>query len=124
MKRCNALPKASKVYDSCKRWNRWAITGLNGKRVAGKVDILLAQNQIVPLFGRNDELDDMQNWCAEEGNLAIRTYYGEGGTGKTRLLIEAIDRQGRSGTWACGFLSGYEQTPSGELGHDAEATFA
>ena len=83
--------------------------------VAGKVDILLAQNQIVPVFGRNDELDDLQNWCEKESSIAVRTYYGEGGTGKTRLLIEAIDQQGRSGDWACGFLSGYEQTPSGEL---------
>ncbi|MEM7214893.1 MAG: tetratricopeptide repeat protein [Pseudomonadota bacterium] len=73
--------------------------------------LLKAQHEVVPLFGRVDELDDITEWCSNDLKVGLRTYFGEAGTGKTRLMIEAIRRQSilshvdAGEPWACGFLS-------------------
>jgi hypothetical protein len=66
--------------------------------------LLRAEYSVVPFEGRLDMLEDIDAWAADRAVVALRVYYGVGGIGKTRLLIEACRRLRRQG-WAAGFLS-------------------
>lgn len=59
----------------------------------------------VPFHGREQELDDLWQWCHSTHSLEVRLYTGPGGIGKTRLMRELVLRL-RSKGWQSGFLEG------------------
>jgi tetratricopeptide (TPR) repeat protein len=61
---------------------------------------------IVPFHGREDELGELERWCAGDGRLLVRLLCGRGGTGKTRLAAELCRRQQAAGAVA-GFLTAH-----------------
>lgn len=65
--------------------------------------LLRAQYAVVPFFGRDDELHDLNEWAGSPVRVALRLITGAGGLGKSRLLIELCERlRGRG--WECGFI--------------------
>ena len=66
--------------------------------------LLRADYQIVPFSGRTAELMDLEQWSTNGASLGIRLYIGSGGTGKSRLMIEACQRFSNRG-WRAGLLS-------------------
>ncbi len=65
--------------------------------------LLRAEFGVVPFLGRTDELNDLLAWSRGDRDLAVRLYTGEGGMGKTRLMIE-LCKQLRGEGWYAGFL--------------------
>ncbi len=68
--------------------------------------LLNARYEVVPFYhaARATELADLKTWCdAEKPSTGVRLFYGPGGTGKTRLLIE-WSKQLRDEGWHAGFL--------------------
>ena len=67
--------------------------------------LLNARYVIVPFLreAREQELDDLNEWCNDKVPTAVRLFFGPGGTGKTRLFIEYC-RQLRDKGWYAGFL--------------------
>jgi hypothetical protein len=61
-----------------------------------------ARYRVVPLMNRETEMADWLPW-ARQGNTACRLLTGDGGMGKTRLLIEVCE-QLRTEGWRTGFL--------------------
>jgi hypothetical protein len=59
---------------------------------------------IVPFYGRQDALADLESWARSDAAVGVRLYAGAGGMGKTRLLIEACRRLAAGG-WRAGFLN-------------------
>ncbi len=75
-----------------------------GKKSPGK--LLSAAYEIVPFdqAARQPELEDLAAWCDQAEPLkSVRLFHGEGGVGKTRLLIEWCQRVRHRG-WHAGFL--------------------
>ncbi|WP_199545681.1 trypsin-like peptidase domain-containing protein [Streptomyces sp. N35] len=66
------------------------------------VSLLQAENKAARFHGREDELRQLVNWCAEETSPLLRMVTGPGGQGKTRLALELTTRLGAD--WSCGFL--------------------
>lgn len=64
--------------------------------------VLDPRYRVVPLMNRDREMADWVAW-AEHGNGMARLLTGDGGMGKTRLLIEVCERL-RSEGWRVGFL--------------------
>ena len=65
--------------------------------------LLDARAARVPFFGRERELADFEAWLEDEADFAVWTIAGPGGIGKTRLMLEALDRAGAQ-SWRAGFL--------------------
>ena len=65
---------------------------------------LQAYNALVPMSGRQTELEELSHMLQEEGPFRWRVFFGEAGMGKTRLAIE-FARQAMSDGWHAGFLS-------------------
>ena len=67
--------------------------------------LLNARYQIVPFFDdiRRSEMDALESWCGETRPTSARLFFGPGGAGKTRLLIEWAKRL-RGHGWNAGFL--------------------
>ncbi len=66
--------------------------------------LLTAAYEVVPFTAREAELAEIANWCdSQEARKSVWLWTGDGGTGKTRLLIEACNRQRHAG-WVAGFL--------------------
>jgi tetratricopeptide (TPR) repeat protein len=67
--------------------------------------LLTAAHEVVPFHRelRRSELDDLAAWCEDEKRAGVWLWTGEGGTGKTRLMIEWC-RQLRARGWHAGFL--------------------
>lgn len=67
--------------------------------------LLRPETRVVPFIGRTDELNTLEEWRdrADDG-VSVAIIAGEGGTGKTRLGIEFVDRSLIQG-WTAGFLS-------------------
>ena len=58
-----------------------------GERPAGAVArFLRPEEQVVP-FRMRPELDELVDWCARGGRVAVRLVTGDGGAGKTRLAL-------------------------------------
>ena len=68
--------------------------------------LLRAEYEVVPFHGREQELTSLDEWCEADPELkkAIRLYTGEGGMGKTRLMLQACRRRRLEG-WKAGFLA-------------------
>lgn len=66
--------------------------------------LLRAEFEIVPFYGRERALDELQTWAVSGRPGSIRTYTGAGGMGKTRLMLEVCGRLGGQG-WRAGFLN-------------------
>ncbi len=64
--------------------------------------VLDPRYRVVPLMNRDQEMDDWIAW-AIHGNGMARLLTGDGGMGKTRLLIEVCERLRTEG-WLAGFL--------------------
>ncbi len=79
-----------------------------GEKRPGK--LLTAGYEIVPFeqVWRQRELDDLAKWCDRDDLQSVWLLYGEGGVGKTRLLIEWCKRLKlggpKVGGWHAGFL--------------------
>ncbi len=58
---------------------------------------------VVPFHGREEESEDLSEWCRSKAAVAVRLYTGAGGMGKTRFLLEACRRLSNEG-WITGFL--------------------
>ena len=61
--------------------------------------------------GRERELAELTAWCAADAPASVFLLHGQGGAGKTRLLIEWCRRLRHQG-WHAGFLDRYAQLPS------------
>jgi len=56
--------------------------------------LLLPKYRIAEFEHRNEELSTFDGWCNEAQPIDLRLYVGAGGTGKTRLMIEACESNG------------------------------
>ncbi|RMH21205.1 MAG: hypothetical protein D6696_06365, partial [Acidobacteria bacterium] len=67
--------------------------------------LLTAAYEVVPFDeeGRRRELDFLAGWCDDEKRRGVWLLTGEGGAGKTRLMIEWCQRLAAQG-WHAGFL--------------------
>jgi hypothetical protein len=81
------------LYDPALEW-----------RGGGPASLLHPDYQIVRFTGRDDILSEIDGWCDEVRPVAVRLYTGQGGSGKTRLFIEACRRIWQRDRWRTGFL--------------------
>jgi tetratricopeptide (TPR) repeat protein len=67
--------------------------------------ILTAAFEVIPFDekGRQEELDFLASWCGSEVRRSVLLLTGEGGSGKTRLMLEWCRRLRHQG-WHAGFL--------------------
>ncbi len=65
---------------------------------------LQAYNALVPMSGREQEVEELLGLLRAEGQFRWRVCFGEAGMGKTRLAIEFV-RRARSDGWHAGFAS-------------------
>jgi putative sterol carrier protein len=70
--------------------------------------MLRADQAIVRFRGREEELDKLQRWCANEQPLAVALVTGPGGQGKTRLARELCLQMRKNG-WLAGFADNTER---------------
>ena len=80
----------------------------SGDRGAGELGpgrLLSAVYQVIPFEeeGRRDDLDALAAWCGGDERASVLLVTGEGGMGKTRLLIEWCQRLEHQG-WIAGFV--------------------
>ncbi|MCH8844374.1 MAG: hypothetical protein IID61_15545, partial [SAR324 cluster bacterium] len=59
---------------------------------------------VVPYVGREELRDGIEAWAVDGRWVSVRLYTGEGGAGKTRLMIEMCERMRRRHGWHAGFL--------------------
>jgi len=87
---------------------KWPVTVLQDP--APRAYILLPKYRLLPYMGSpfQEVLSDLLTWARgleeKKGKVGLRLYTGPGGSGKTRLLIEAGERLRAEGWWA-GFLT-------------------
>lgn len=60
-------------------------------------------NRNIELFGRDNELEILSDFCSKEDKFLFLHLYGPGGVGKSRLVYEFIESRKSMG-WAGGFL--------------------
>lgn len=67
--------------------------------------LLTAAYEVIPFeeAGRRAELEALEKWCGGEERRSVLLLTGEGGSGKTRLMIEWCRRLRQQG-WHAGFL--------------------
>ncbi|APU22578.1 S1 family peptidase [Actinoalloteichus sp. GBA129-24] len=68
------------------------------------VALLRPEFASVPFYGRDAELADLADWCADPDAQRVALIVGGGGQGKTRLAYELLHRQREQG-WVCGVLT-------------------
>ncbi len=73
--------------------------------------LLTAAHEVVPFHTelRRAELEALADWCGGKARAGVWLWTGEGGSGKTRLMIEWC-RQLRAQGWHAGFLHRYLTT--------------
>lgn len=77
-------------------------------RSAAPSTLLRADSEIVPVFGRDAECKALLDWCLNDpAPIGLRLYVGQGGEGKTRLLLHAARKllaAPDAEAWRAGFL--------------------
>jgi len=68
-----------------------------------ELDILRAENRVIPVVGRERDLASLRAWLATPAPVSIRVLTGPAGAGKTRLAIQLIEELAGS-DWHAGFL--------------------
>ena len=63
---------------------------------------------VVPLIGRDRELDDLRRWLDGPAPVSVRVVIGAGGRGKTRLALELARAISKDG-WLAGFVNADER---------------
>ena len=53
--------------------------------------LLAPENLVVPLVGRDRELEELTRWRDRDNHISIASIVGEGGWGKTRLALEFVN---------------------------------
>jgi hypothetical protein len=78
--------------------------------------LLSAYYEVVPFNteSRHKELSLLADWCGRETPRSVWLLYGDGGSGKTRLLLEWCQRLAHNG-WHAGFLDAEAAASSPEL---------
>jgi len=94
------------VFDEVGQIHRLLVDGtspLPENPAPGK--LLTAAYEVIPFeeSGRSEELDFLASWCAGEPRRSVLLLTGEGGSGKSRLMIEWCRRLRHQG-WHAGFL--------------------
>jgi tetratricopeptide (TPR) repeat protein len=94
------------VFDEVGQIHRLLIDGtspLPESPAPGK--LLTAAYEVIPFeeSGRREELDFLASWCDGEPRRSVLLLTGEGGSGKSRLMIEWCRRLRHQG-WHAGFL--------------------
>ena len=72
-------------------------------RAHSPASLLRPGTRAIPFVGRNEELDRLQVWLDESDPLSVAAIVGDGGSGKTRLAMEFVDRAAVRG-WTAGFI--------------------
>ncbi len=72
--------------------------------------LLRSGHRVVGFTGREAIEQNIVEWCEADTLAAVRLYTGQGGIGKTRLLIEACETQ-RCRGWRVGFLAAMTSPP-------------
>ena len=67
------------------------------------IQLLRADQQVVPFRGRDRELSKLGEWCSDDTRFSARLLVGTGGEGKTRLAHQFINTMLREG-WVAGFI--------------------
>ena len=72
-----------------------------------ELDLLVPDQRITTLAGRDREIESLDRWLRSDAPVSIRVITGAGGSGKTRLAIEALDaiEATEPGRWHAGFLT-------------------
>src|SRR6202008_2750023 len=70
---------------------------------ASPAALLSADVGVVPFYGREAELQDLDRWCDADAPLALRLYTAPGGFGKTRLLRHCVSVRAAA-RWDAAFL--------------------
>ncbi len=110
-----AFQEGKKVSDNTedildKRFKTWnANLPFDPKKHSLSRKLLVARHAIVPRFGRDDKIADVEAWCLRDEALSLWVVQGEGGVGKTRLYLEVMDliNTGKlrlKGNWQAAFL--------------------
>lgn len=69
--------------------------------------LLNSEYEAVPFYGRDEELNNILEWCIDSKRFGLRLYAGAGGMGKTRLMREVIRHLTASDDghrWQAGFI--------------------
>jgi hypothetical protein len=71
-----------------------------------EIDILKANNEAVSFIGRDATFDALWEWLRSPKRISIQVLVGSGGSGKTRLGIEALRRLSSEtpSEWQCGLI--------------------
>lgn len=93
------------AFDEAARIQDLLNTGTDKLRDLKPGTLLTAAHEVIPFdeAGRQKELDLLAGWCQEEEPRGVLLLTGEGGSGKTRLMIEWCRRLRHQG-WHAGFL--------------------
>ncbi|HEY1756683.1 MAG TPA: tetratricopeptide repeat protein [Bryobacteraceae bacterium] len=70
------------------------------------LQLLTASFRAIPFTGRRADMDALMEWLRGPEAVSFRTIVGRGGSGKTRLAFELLERLHEEwpGTWYAGFL--------------------
>ncbi len=93
------------AFDEAARIQDLLNTGTDKLRDHKPGTLLTAAHEVIPFdeVGRQKELDLLAEWCQEAEPRSVFLLTGEGGSGKTRLMIEWCRRLRHQG-WHAGFL--------------------
>ncbi len=72
-----------------------------------ELELLLAEFRATRFVGRSADMQALQKWRDQEAPIAVRCLIGRGGSGKSRLAIEACEAAEEAG-WIAGFVDGDE----------------
>lgn len=81
------FPEPAEFQDLCEPPAPTVIAGRRGS----PAELLRADRQTVPFYGRSALIEEIEQWCSEP-DLGVFLIHGEGGSGKTRLAVEVTKR--------------------------------
>jgi tetratricopeptide (TPR) repeat protein len=75
--------------------------------IRSELDLLIPYQRTTEFVGRAKELESLRAWLESEAAISVRVVTGGGGSGKTRLAIELLERldAAQPQQWDCGFLT-------------------